>query len=502
MDTLIDFKNISKAFPGVQALQGVSFSIKQNSIHALVGENGAGKSTFINICGGIIQKDEGEIFWKGQKAVINNPHDSRKLGISVVHQHFPQCLNLTVTENIYMPDLSDTSFRILNRRLYNEKAQKLLDDFGFQLSPKTLLKDLPIAQRQIVEICKAIAQNVELIIMDEPTSALTLKELESFMNMVQWLKSNNLTIIYVSHKLDEVFQIADTITVFRDGQKIASIEKSEATPRQIATIMVGHEFDEIEPSVRGKASGNKEPLLEIKELSKGDKLKKISVKLLPGEIVGLAGLKGAGCSILMKIIFGMESFDEGAILLKGNPVELKNAYDGIEAGIAYLPSDRHREGLNLMMTVGENISLASFRHISKMGFVLKKDIENSSKIFVEQLKIKTSSVWEPVTKLSGGNQQKVVIGKWLATNPDVLLFDDPNRGVDVGAKMEIHRIVREIVDAGKTCLMTSSEVPELLSFCDRIITMYKGEITGIFASKDLTQKKIMEYVTGAVKTND
>jgi ABC-type sugar transport system ATPase subunit len=497
METLIEFDGISKAFPGVQALKNVAFSIEKDSIHALVGENGAGKSTFINICGGIVQKDQGEIAWEGEGVTIDNPRDSRRLGISVVHQHFPQCGNLSVAQNIYMPLLAETSLSWLNWRSRNVEAKKLIDRFGFELDPAAQLGDLPVAQRQLVEICKAVAQNAQLIIMDEPTSALNLHELESFMGMMEWLRSNHFTILYVSHKLDEVFQIADKITVLKDGEKITTLAKSETSPREIASFMVGHRLDTEEKARVSVRTPKTTPVIEIRGLSTRSGLKNINVSVWPGEILGLAGLAGSGCSTLMKVIFGMERRQEGEILLNGRPTDFRDVRTAIQFGIAYLPADRHREGLNLLMTVAENISLATLRPISAGGFVSKGKIATLASEYIDQLKIKTSSVWDQVTKLSGGNQQKVVIAKWLATKPVLLLFDDPNRGVDVGAKFEIHGIVKNVVQTGKACVMTSSELPELLAFCDRIITMYGGRVTGIFRSSELTHQKIMAYVTGA-----
>jgi ABC-type sugar transport system ATPase subunit len=497
VETLIEFDGISKSFPGVQALKNVAFSIEKDSIHALVGENGAGKSTFINICGGIVQKDQGRITWKGEQVTIDNPRDSRRLGISVVHQHFPQCWNLTVAQNIYMPLLAETSLSWLNWRSRNIEAKKLIDKFGFELDPAAHLGDLPVAQRQLVEICKAIAQNAQLIIMDEPTSALNLHELESFMGMMEWLRLNHFTILYVSHKLDEVFQIADMVTVFKDGEKVTTLPKADTSAREIASLMVGHQLEPAEKQTASVRTPKTTPVLDVRGLSTKSGLKNINLSVWPGEVLGLAGLAGSGCSTLMKAIFGMEPRQEGEILLHGRSTDFRDVRAAIESGIAYLPADRHKEGLNLLMTVSENIALASLRTISVAGFVSKSRLAALGSEYIGQLKIKTSSAWERITKLSGGNQQKVVIAKWLATKPELLLLDDPNRGVDVGAKYEIHGIVKGIVQTGKACVMTSSEFPELLNFCDRIITMYGGRVTGIFRSSELTHEKIMAFVTGA-----
>jgi ABC-type sugar transport system ATPase subunit len=503
MEILVEFKNISKSFPGVQALKDVSITVTRNTIHGLVGENGAGKTTFIKICGGLETRDSGEIIWKGQRVTIRNAHNAKELGISIVHQHFPQCLNLTIAQNIFMPELSETSIRFLNWNTINKKANRLLNTFGLDLPPSTLLKDLTVAQRQVIEICKSIALDVDLIIMDEPTSALSLKELHSFFDIIKQLKESGMTIIYVSHKLDEIFRIADVITVLRDGKKVVTKQKVTTSPAEIATSMVGRKIEELEIKKRKKQSHvEQKSLLKVQNLNRKEVLKDISLDVKFGEIVGLAGLQGAGCSDLLKVIFGLEPYDEGCIYLNEKELSLGSTREGIEARIAYVPIDRHVEGLNLIMSVGENISLAKLKDLSRLGVIWKKSIEQEGQKYVSKLDIKTRSVWESVTYLSGGNQQKVIIGKWLATNPILLLLDDPTRGVDVGAKEEIHKIVRSIVKEGRACIMTSSELPELITFCDRIITMYKGTITGNFSTENITEDKIMHYITGAEDTSE
>ena len=498
MESLIEFRNITKSFPGVQALEDVSISVERNTIHALVGENGAGKTTFIKICGGIETRDSGDIFWRGKKVFIRNARDAKELGISIVHQHFPQCLNLTVAQNIFMSEFSETTVRFLNWNAINKRAGDLLRDFGVALNPALPLRKLTIAQRQVVEICKALAMDVDLIIMDEPTSALPLKELHNFIEIITKLRKGGMTIIYVSHKLDEIFKIADMITVLRDGREVATVPKADTTPSEIATLMVGRRIEELDEQKKPKKSvAQKESLLRVENLQIEHILNSVSLDVKFREIVGLAGLQGSGCSELLKAIFGFMAYDDGDVYLKGERLELGDPRDGIDAGIAYVPTDRHVEGLNLIMSVGENIALAEFKKLSRMGVIWKRNIEEIGTRYVEQLDIKSRSVWESVNYLSGGNQQKVVIGKWLATEPVLLLLDDPTRGVDVGAKAEIHKIIRSIVHEGRACIMTSSELPELMSFCDRIVTMYRGSITGIFRADEATEDTIMHYITGA-----
>ena len=330
MNALVEFRKISKSFPGVQALKDVSITIEQNTIHALVGENGAGKTTFIKICGGIETKDSGDIIWKGRKVTIRNAHDAKRLGISIVHQHFPQCLNLTIAQNIFMPSLSETSFRLLNWSSINKKANKLLNNFGLDLAPSTLLMDLGIAQRQVVEICKAIALDVDLIIMDEPTSALSLKELQSFFEIIKKLKENGMTILYVSHKLDEIFKIAEVITVLRDGIEVATKKKATTSPLEIATTMVGRKIEELEIKKRAKKSRiGQRSLLRVENLRKRKVLNDVSLDVKIGEIIGLAGLQGAGCSDLLKIIFGLVPYEEGRIYLNDKEILLKCAREDL-----------------------------------------------------------------------------------------------------------------------------------------------------------------------------
>lgn len=485
-----------KAFPGVQALKGVSFNVKEGSVHALVGENGAGKSTLIKVCAGIERKDDGEILWKEKPVEIRSPLDARNVGIAIVHQHFPQCSNLTVAQNIYLSELSKTTVRPLTWRTRNQRARALLRQFGVERRPDDLLGHLPIGERQVVEICKAVAMDVELIIMDEPTSALALQELERFFSLIDKLQERGITVVYVSHKLNEVFRIADRITILRDGNEVFTGNIDEVTPPRVATLMAGHDVREFERATPVTQADTR-PLLALEGFSVGDSVSHVSLSVNPGEILGLAGLQGSGTSALMKGLFGLVPDVHGTVQIEGRNAEIRTPKDAISAGLAYVPADRHVEGLNLIQSLAENTGITILRRLARKGVLKRGLIRGLGERAIHMLSIQAHSPWQVVNYLSGGNQQKVVLAKWLVTNPRLLLLDDPTRGVDVGAKAEIHSILRKLVEDGKACVMTSCELPELIAVTNRIITMYNGRITGEFESDTVTQENIMRAITGA-----
>jgi len=498
---LLGIQGVVKTFPGVQALKGVSFSVAAGSVHALVGENGAGKSTLIKVCAGIERKDEGEILWKEEPLDVRSPLDARNVGIGVVHQHFPQCSNLTVAQNIYLSELSKTTLRPLSWGSRNRRARELLEQFGVERRPDELLGDLSIGERQVVEICKAVAMDVELIIMDEPTSALALEELERFFSLIGKLHKQDITIIYVSHKLDEVFRIADRITILRDGSDVFTGGIDEVTPAHVATLMAGHDVEEFERLSPVK-DADTQPVLALDGFSVADKVYGASLSVRPGEILGLAGLQGSGTSALMKGLFGLEPEVRGMVEVEGRQIEIRSPTDAIKAGLGYVPADRHVEGLNLIQSLAENTGITILRRLARKGVLQRPVIRRLGERAIQMLSIQSHSPWQIVNYLSGGNQQKVVLAKWLVTNPRLLLLDDPTRGVDVGAKAEIHGILRDLVEEGKACVMTSCELPELIAVTNRIITMYKGRITGEFQSDRVTQEDVMRAITGATMIED
>ena len=493
---LLEIKGLAKTFPGVQALKGVKLTVEAGTAHALVGENGAGKSTLIKVCAGIERRDDGEILWKGEPIDVRSPLDARNVGIGVVHQHFPQCSNLTVAQNIYLSELSKISLRPLTWRERNERAQALLKQFGVNRQPDELLGNLSIGERQVVEICKAVAMNVELIIMDEPTSALALQELERFFSLIETLRQQGITIIYVSHKLDEVFRIADEVTILRDGSDVFTGKIDDVTPSSVATMMAGHDVHEFE-RLRLLSKKETTPVLSLEKFTVEDQVKNASLSVHPGEILGLAGLQGSGTSDLMKGLFGLMSGVSGTVQIDGEEIEIRSPQDAINAGVAYVPADRHIEGLCLIHSLAENTGITTLKRMAQKGCLRRSAIRNLGEESVQKLSIQSHSPWQVVNYLSGGNQQKVVLAKWLATNPRLLLLDDPTRGVDVGAKAEIHSILRELAEGGKACVMTSCELPELIAVTNRIITIYKGRITGEYQSENVTQEDIMRAITGA-----
>jgi len=493
---LLAIDGLVKTFPGVQALKGVKLTVEAGSVHALVGENGAGKSTLIKVCAGIERRDRGEILWKGEPIDARSPLDARNIGIGVVHQHFPQCSNLTVAQNIYLSELSKTTLRPVRWKQRNQQAQELLAQFGVQRRPDELLGSLSIGERQVVEICKAVAMNVELIIMDEPTSALALEELERFFAMIDMLQKRGITIIYVSHKLDEVFRIANNITILRDGSDVFSGKIKDVTPSDVANLMAGHDVGEFE-RLEMAARDDEEPVLAVDAFSVGDRVHGATLAVRPGEILGLAGLQGSGTSDLMKGLFGLVSATTGTIRIEGDEIAIRSPQDAIRAGIGYVPADRHVEGLCLIHSLAENTGVTTLKGLARKGYLRRAAVRSLGEDSIRMLSIQSHSPWQIVNYLSGGNQQKVVLAKWLATNPRLLLLDDPTRGVDVGAKAEIHGILRNLAQEGKACVMTSCELPELIAVTNRIITMYKGRITGEYRSDSATQEDIMRAITGA-----
>jgi ABC-type sugar transport system ATPase subunit len=501
-ETLVAFENISKTYPGVKALRDVTFNVKKGSTHALVGENGAGKSTFIKICVGIEKMDSGVIKWCGEPVKINNPSDAVNIGIAAVHQEFPLCLNMTVAQNIFLPQLSKTSIKFIDWSVYNKKSQELLNEFEVDFSPKTEASMLSISQRQIVEICKAINLKVKLIIMDEPTSALGLKDLEKFFSIIRKLKEKNVTLIYVSHKLDEVFEVADEITVLRDGEKVETLTTKETTPSEISSYMVGKKleyiFDE-DQSINNVFLGNilGENVLEIKNLCVKDQLRNVDISLKKGEILGIAGLQGSGVDALFEALFGLQRIESGEVIIEGKLAKIDTPQDAIKYRLAYIPADRHEEGLNLLGNVFENIGLTVLSKFAKNGIINKRNLAKYVNGWVENLSIKARNIWQDVSSLSGGNQQKVVIAKWLSIDPLILIMNDPTRGVDVGAKAEIHKILKNFIKEGRSCIWTSTELQELVSLSNRIVTIFKGEINGEFNKENVTKEKIMENITGA-----
>lgn len=489
---LLEMNHIRKEFPGVLALKDVSLQLRAGEVHALLGENGAGKSTLIKILGGIYSKDSGDIAIDGKTVFINSVIDAQKLGISVIHQELVLVPHMSVAENIYLGREPMKGVRFVDFKKMQEDAQKLLDSFELDIRSETEVSDLTIAQQQIIEIIKALSFNAKILVMDEPTSSLSEKDVDFLFDNIRKLKKAQVGIIYISHRMSELKQIADRITVIRDGEYIGTRNSGEATTDELIAMMVGRKLTNYYTRTFGNPS---EKVLEVKNLSAGKLLKNISFQLYSGEILGFAGLVGAGRSEVMRCIFGIDPFESGQILLNGKEVKISNPEDAMHKGIALVPESRKKEALFLAQSVKYNITIMSLGEFIRGIHVNNAREMEITKKYVDVMEIKTPSYQQIIANLSGGNQQKVVIGRWLATKPRILILDEPTRGVDVGAKAEIYSIMNELVQEGVAIIMISSELPEVVNMSDRVVVMSNGRITGCLSREGLTQEKIMYYAT-------
>ncbi len=494
-EPLLVAEGIEKSFPGVKALQGVHFELLPGEVHALVGENGAGKSTLMKILAGVYQKDSGRIFFKGKEVEIPNPRAAQEMGISIVFQEFNLMPHLTVAQNIFIgrePRRRGFLSFLLDDETINRKAKEYLEILHLNVDPNTKVKNLTVAQQQMVEIAKALSFNSSVLILDEPTSALSESEVEQLFKILKKLRDQGMGIIYISHRLEEIPHIADRITVLRDGQYIGTVKTTEVTIDEIIRMMVGREL--YESSKERQVHG--EVVLEVRNLRRGKEIDNVSFSLRKGEILGFAGLIGAGRTEVARAIFGADPVEGGQIYINGKRVHIKNPVDAVRHGIAYLPEDRKLQGLMLNLDVGVNIVLPSIREFLRFKtFVRERTIKESCNSFVDRLHIRTPGLTQKVKFLSGGNQQKVIIARWLMKNCDILIFDEPTRGIDVGAKNEVYRILNQLAQEGKAVIMISSELPEILRMSHRIIVMCEGRITGELDAKEATEELIMKYAT-------
>ena len=491
MSALFRLENISKAFPGVKALNNVSISIEKGEVLALMGENGAGKSTLIKILAGAYKMDSGEIFCEEKKVQINDRNDSTKLGISIIFQELNLFSNLSVAENIFVNREFRKAGFIYDRERANREASLLLEKVGLNCSPDTKLVELTISQRQMVEIAKALSADAKLIIMDEPTSSLTDNEVDKLFEIISNLKESGVSVLFVSHKINEVKRIADRVHILRDGEYIATLPKEEITEEAIIKAMVGRTLENIFEKQYAEIG---ETALEVRNLCTKNFLKNISFNVRKGEIVGFAGLVGAGRSEVMRAVFGLDAITEGEILVNGKAVRIKSPSDAIKLGLGFVPEDRKNEGLFLRMSVMKNGSIVMLDKVSNHGFINSAREYEVTRDYVQKLNVKTPNMEKEVMDLSGGNQQKVVVAKWLANNPQILIVDEPTRGIDVGAKKEIHNLISNLAKSGVAIIMISSEMPEVLGMCDRIYVMHEGRIKSELSRGEATQEKIMEVI--------
>jgi len=496
---LIEFKNISKNFGGVRALQNVSFAIPQGGVHALVGENGAGKSTLIKVIGGVLQPDGGTIHFDGQDINFSNALEARGAGIAIVHQEIPVCPHMTAAENVFLGHELPKRFGIINWGEVNRRAQSYFDKFQADINPRATVGALPIAKQQMIEIAQALSQDAKLLIMDEPTSALGKQETDNLFAIIRDLVKHGITIVYVSHRLEEVFEIADTVTALRDGEYVGSAAINAVTPDDVVSMMVGREITDLFP--KEYHHQNAQALLSVRNLRQEGKFENVSFDLHPGEVLGLVGLQGSGASEIMRALFGSgENHLHGDVMVNGNAVSIRSPLDAIKQGIAYIPADRQGEGLFSVMSVRDNSGMLILERIARfLGWVPGRALNQQASSAVEAFNIRTPSIHNLISSLSGGNQQKVVVSKALSTKPLVILMDDPTRGVDVGAKAEIHHILNQITAQGNAIIMASSELPEVLAMSDRVIVMYKGEMKATLHHSEADRDYVMSLATGVTK---
>ena len=480
--------NISKAFPGVQALKGINLSVKKGIVLALAGENGAGKSTLMKILSGILPMDEGEIFLEGKKVDISGPLASQKMGISIIYQELNSLLNMNIAENIFL-GREPKKNGVIDKKSMHEEAAKLLTHVGLNVDTRTKLSALSTAQKQMIEVAKALSFNAKLIIMDEPTSSLTEVETQTLFSIIRRLRSQGVTIIFISHRMKEIFEIADEIAIMRDGTMVCTLETAQTDENEVIGNMVGREISDMYAKTPAEIG---DVMLEVRNLSTHKLLKNISFSVRKGEILGFAGLVGAGRSEVMRALFGIDPKTGGEIFINGEPVAIRNTVDAIRHDIGFLPEDRKEQALILMMSIKRNITLPALLNFRK-GLFLRKSLESAAaKKHIKALDIRTPGEDQLVQNLSGGNQQKVTIGKWMEINPKLLILDEPTRGIDVKSKKEIHSLMSELAKQGVAIVMISSELPEVLGMSDRIIVMHEGRITGAVSREEATQELVMK----------
>ncbi len=488
-DQLLRVDSISKRYGGVHALEKVQFDLNYGEVHALVGENGAGKSTLIKVIGGIVPRSEGQIFFKGKAVDFDRPIAAQHAGISIIHQELSMMPSLTVMENMFMGNLGRGGW--IKWQSLEERARAAMSLIDLDVDPYALVRDLSISQRQMIEIARAVSADAQLIIMDEPNSSLADAETERLFEVIESLKARGIAIIYVSHKIDEVLHISDRITVFRDGAYVGTIDRAEASEQAVINMMVGRELDR---SIRSVPKNIGAKLLEVDKLT-GKAFRDVSFTLRKGEILGFSGLVGAGRSEVMRAIFGADNFDSGTVKLNDRPVRFKSPGQAIRAGLAMVPEDRKVLSLFMPMAIYKNMSLAQLPAMQRFGLNETKERKLAQE-FVEKLDIRLDSIEAPVSGLSGGNQQKTVLGRWLATGPQLLILDEPTHGVDVGAKAEIYDLMRNLAEAGMGIILISSELPEVLALAHRIVVMHEGRVTGIVDAATATEESLMAYATG------
>lgn len=492
---ILEVKEISKLFSKTRALDKVNFTLRKGEVRALVGENGAGKTTLVKILTGVYQPDGGEIFLHGKKKVILGPHKAQNMGISIVYQDFNLIPNMSISKNILLGREPHNSFGIVDSLKLTKQARKLMKILDLNLDLDSLIYELPVAQQQMVAIVRALSVDPDVLILDEPTASLSDNEVEHLFKMIRNLKNKEVSIIFISHRLEEVFQIADSVTVLKDGEIVNTKNIHEVNQAQLIKMMVGREFVDIFPQKRGLEIKGKS-IFSVRGLNRREVLKDINFDLHKGEILTLAGLEGQGQRELVRAIFGVDHIDKGEIYIEGQKVQINSPRDAIKAGIGFLSDDRKTENLALCRPILENISLPSLKRRHVLGFIKRKEEKEIVDSQVKKLNIRITSIDQEVQFLSGGNQQKVIIAKWLLATPKVIIFDEPTIGIDVGTKIEIYHRLRELADKGKGILVVSSDMLEIIGMSDRVLVMFEGKITAEITTEKISEGRIMTAATG------
>lgn len=485
---ILEMRNIEKEFPGVKALNNVSFRVKKGEVHALVGENGAGKSTLMKVLNGVFKAEKGEIFLDDVKVEIKNINDAQSLGMALIFQEINLIQTLSIAENIFLGKLKKTGAGLVDWKKIISESKKILHEMDFDLDVTKLVKDISVAEKQMVEIGRALSANAKIIVMDEPTSSLTKIEVDKLFNLIRILKKNGVTVVYISHKLDEIFRICDTVTILRDGKVIDTRPIEDLTKDQIIERMVGRSVD-MEFPKRSTKPG--EVIFETKNIRRNRLLFGVDFVLRKGEVLGIAGLVGSGRTELAEAIFGAEKIESGEIFINGKKVYIHSTKDAKDNSIGMITEERKVTGLALDFTVARNLTITNLKRVADSGSIRKTREAKVAREFVDKLNIKTPSINQKVLNLSGGNQQKLVIAKWLFSDADILILDEPTRGIDVGAKYEIYLLINELAEKGKSIIMISSELPEVLGMSDRVLVMHNGTIRGELTGEGISAEAAM-----------
>lgn len=489
----IEMRGIDKSFGSNQVLKQAGFTLESGEVHALMGENGAGKSTLMKILTGVYTKDAGTVLVDGKEVNYKNPQEAEKAGIVFIYQELNVMFDLTVEENLFMGKEIHGKFGICDKKAMQKKAQEALNILGVNISPKTVMAELSVGQQQMVEICKALMADAKVIIMDEPTAALTQSETVALFKVIESLRKKGVSMVYISHRMEEIFELRDRITVLRDGSYIGVKNIPETNMNEIVKMMIGREIGERYPSRNVKIG---KEVLKVKELTRKGTFHDVNFSVRAGEVLGVSGLMGAGRTEIMQAIFGNLSYESGTIEIDGKEVKISNPRQAMEHGIGFITEDRKTEGLMLDKSIRENISLCNLRRISKSSVISREAEKNMVAEAIKDLHIKCFGSYHECNNLSGGNQQKVVLAKWILTNPKILILDEPTRGVDIGAKKEIYSIINKLAAQGVAIIMVSSELPEVLGMSDNIMVVREGEVRGIISYEEANQERVMTLATG------